>query len=484
MYKWSITLAVSVFSFILAIISPQIELKSTLGSGGEPDTTPPIPHQLPSEDILTPDRVTGMSNLNTGHLKLRSALNHGAIQPNAWSERFLHLTIEAPKTVAPQELAGVNLTVLMDVSGSMSAKGKLDYAKYATKWLTKQLNPNDRFSLVTFSDEAHTLIVPQPVSELANLDFIVDSIEEGGGTNLYAGIQKATQAMRLMSRSENMNRVIILSDGKANIGLSDPASLHAAAIDATRQGIAISTIGLGRDFNEQTLLSLSDLGGGSYNYVDKPQQLEDAFHDELNRAKSVAARNIKLDISFEEGVEVLRVLGWSTQQNERLVQLNLGEIYAGQTKQVVLQIRVRSSDLDTQSLATTRLTYDDLILNEPAQSAAIQSITVTNNPQTLSDAINHSLSETSHIALANWYLREVNNAYRTGNRKDQEASHQDGLKRLKRAASSLQSSKLRKHVQRFEEQVREYNDYSAESSEGQHLLKQNDLNTTNILRNR
>jgi len=150
----------------------------------------------------------------------------------------------------------LNLAVVLDKSGSMTG-AKLEKTKQAAWQLVNRLAPDDIFSLVVFSDEARVLVPAQRVGDKEALKEKIDHIEADGSTALYAGVKAGARQMEEYLSSKRINRVILLSDGLANIGPSSPRDLRRLGRQLAESGMAVTTIGVGDDYNEDLMAGLA-----------------------------------------------------------------------------------------------------------------------------------------------------------------------------------------------------------------------------------
>jgi Ca-activated chloride channel homolog len=186
---------------------------------------------------------------------------------------------------------------------------------------------------------------------------IIAGVSPSGGTNLYAGLETGIEQLSGLS-GDAIDRVVVLSDGMANIGVTDPASLRALAASQSSQGITVSTIGLGLDFNEDLLAAMSDAGGGSYAFVDRPGELSEILDGELTAMTTIAGRNARLDVSVAPGVEILETYAESAETHEGGFTVFLGDVHAGEHRKIVARVRIPAGEVGTRGVSTAELHYD------------------------------------------------------------------------------------------------------------------------------
>src|SRR5450756_482134 len=202
----------------------------------------------------------------------------------------------------------LNLAVVLDKSGSMTG-AKLEKAKQAAMLVVDRLAPNDVFSLVIYSDEARVLVPAQRVEDKEALRARIEGIEAGGSTALYAGVKTGARQIQEYFSSKRINRVILLSDGLANVGPSSTHDLCGLGHELAESGIAVTTIGVGDDYNEDLMAGLAEASDANYYYVRDTEKLPEIFAKELGELLSVAARDVRIEIICPDGVQPLGFIG-------------------------------------------------------------------------------------------------------------------------------------------------------------------------------
>ena len=193
-----------------------------------------------------------------------------------------------PKQQGTAERLPLNMGVVLDRSGSMSGR-PLDYVRQAAKFLVEQVGANDVLSLTVFDSQVDVVFPAQRVTNKDMLKQAVDSISTGGSTNLSGGLLRGYDEALKEGRSEQVNRVLLLTDGMANVGVVDPDMLAGKAGAMLRRGVSLSTVGVGLHFNEDLLIQLAEAGKGSYYYVREADEIPGVFASELQRLLSVVA---------------------------------------------------------------------------------------------------------------------------------------------------------------------------------------------------
>ena len=265
------------------------------------------------------------------------------------------------REVTKQERTPLALTFVIDVSGSMEEDGRLELVKHSLRMLATQLDANDTISIVKFSADAALVL---PATSARHRDLIESALEPlapEGGTNTEAGLRMGyAQAVAALTKGAQ-NRVVLLTDGVANIGITDPSALVALVEKSRREGVLLNTVGVGMDnHNDHLLEQLADKGDGVCNYVDDQREVRRALVDNFTGAFETIARDVKLQVEFDpRQVERYRLLGYENRAvadaDFRDAKVDAGEVGAGH-QVVALYELVRTGGGDGP-LATARVRW-------------------------------------------------------------------------------------------------------------------------------
>ncbi|HYG36461.1 MAG TPA: VWA domain-containing protein [Clostridia bacterium] len=299
--------------------------------------------------------AAGMAaNLNAGET-LRLKLEPERDYVLSGSPQELTVKIDLTAGAKKHKRTPLNLAVILDRSGSMSG-AKIEKARQAAMGLVDQLFPGDIFSLVTYSDSTEVVLRAQEVEDKEALKRRISRIQSGGSTALYAGVQSGAEQIARHFSDKRINRIILLSDGLANVGPSSPRELRNLGRSLSEKGIAVTTIGVGDDYNEELMAGLAEASDANYYYVKDTEKLPEIFAKELGELLTVAARDVKIEIICPEGVRPIGLIGRPERFENQKAQVRLSHLTMAQNRYVFLRCRVEK---EKPEIALVNMTYRD-----------------------------------------------------------------------------------------------------------------------------
>ncbi len=254
----------------------------------------------------------------------------------------LALTLSAKKLPeSGVQKANADMVIVLDRSGSMDGE-KISNARNAVARLISELSEKDRLSVVTYSDGVQTLIQPISVTSENRRQILsaVRAIRAGGGTNLGAGLAEGVRLLTANRTPGNIGRLILISDGLANQGVTDPVRLGETASLAMERSLSVSTVGVGVDFNEELMTLLADRGAGSYYFLENPDAFAAVFLDEFRSVKNIAANTITVKIPLSGGVSLKDASGYPVETEGGYAVFHPGSLMSGQKRKFFLTFRM------------------------------------------------------------------------------------------------------------------------------------------------
>ncbi|MGB2870222.1 MAG: VWA domain-containing protein [Bacteroidota bacterium] len=256
---------------------------------------------------------------------------------------YLQLIITTPD-VGSSKRRPMNLSVVLDRSGSMADEGKIEYAKRALYSLIDQLSENDILSVVIYDDVIEVLRPAQHVGDKRELKRIIQGIYPRGSTNLGGGMAEGFHQAEQNVRKEYVNRVVLLSDGLANTGITSPSELNRIARRYRSKSIALTTMGVGLDYNENLMVSLAENGGGNYYFIESPHSLASIMRKEFNLLSSLCAHGVVLELNLGHRIVMNDVIGTDWSSNNGRFFIPVGELYSNDQREFTVELGIPARD--------------------------------------------------------------------------------------------------------------------------------------------
>lgn len=322
------------------------------------------------------------ASARAGGLQLRARLVQGA--------RLLHhdedqlLVIEISAEGEPEARQPVHLSLVVDGSGSMKEQGRLSAAKAAAQALTAALRPEDSLSVVRFDDRADTVLAQRPLLDPAGARARLSGLRAAGGTNLYAGLQSGLGQLA-SATGPGVRQLVLLSDGYANVGVTDGPTLTALARGAAQRGLSLSAFGVGWEFNEDLMAQVADAGGGRYRYAAQLDRLPALVEEAMAQAATQVARGTTVEVELPLG-QIEEVYGWGIDRTEQGVVVQVGDLAAGETRKIVLRVNLDESLAGEAVAARARLRYGTPPGAAPGAEVAVYGL-VTADPTVVAASV-------------------------------------------------------------------------------------------------
>ncbi|MBW4597333.1 MAG: VWA domain-containing protein [Brasilonema angustatum HA4187-MV1] len=272
--------------------------------------------------------------------------------------------------IAESPRRNLNLSLVIDRSGSM-AGGPLHHALKAAESVVDQLEPDDILSVVVYDDEVDSVVPPQPVTDKAALKNSIRKVRAGGITNLSGGWLKGCEHVKKQLDPQKINRVLLLTDGHANMGIQDPKVLTATSGQKAEEGITTTTLGFDQGFNEDLLIGMARAANGNFYFIQSIDEATEVFSIELDSLRAVVGQNLNLTLELADGVSLVDTLSLAkVSQNEAgLAVITLGELYEGEDKLLGLSLLISSAQIG--SLPVMKLHYSaDVVQDDLIQSVS------------------------------------------------------------------------------------------------------------------
>jgi Ca-activated chloride channel family protein len=280
------------------------------------------------------------------------------------AERYVLVTLRTPAQVpageAPPTATGrppLSFTAVLDISGSMHGD-KLAQAKEAVRQALCRLHDGDSFALITFSNDVSCIFKPARVNDHTRrvVESALKEIQAGGMTALCGGLDLGLKKARAMKQETNL--VLLLSDGQANVGETDVELVGKRGYEARRQGIIVSTLGVGSDYNEALMVEIATQGGGRFYHVKGAGQISAYLTGELGEVAALAARDAALHLSLPAGAAVMPLsAAYPARQEGEQAIITLGDLPSDIELEVPIRLTLPAQPAGAKLSIDGSLTY-------------------------------------------------------------------------------------------------------------------------------
>ena len=276
------------------------------------------------------------------------------------NDTVLGIWVDVPQG-SPRARANSAVALVIDTSGSMAGP-KMEGARVAARAFVEKLGDGDIVSVHTFDDAAKEQIPPTVLTRAARASIygILGGLEPRGATNLFDGLRLGENRVFAAPATHPIRRVVVLSDGIANVGPSTPEILGELAARGAESGVQVTALGLGLDYDERTLNALAIRSSGRLYHLAEPRDLSAMLEREISLLQATAATSASLEIVPAPGVQLLGAeavrADWADGGSLRIP---LGTMFGGQHREVLLRVRVTASAGETKPVASVRLHFRD-----------------------------------------------------------------------------------------------------------------------------
>ncbi len=293
-------------------------------------------------------------------VELNLEIGQAVLPAGAAHKTYIKIGLEGVPMPEHRDRPSINVALVLDKSGSMSGD-KMRHAKRSAVLALDHLQDEDIVSVVAYNQGVEVLVPATRLHNRVSVEDAIRQLETGGNTALFAGVSKGAAELRKFLKRNRINRVILLSDGLANVGPSEPHELGRLGRKLGGQGMSVTTIGLGLGYNEDLMVRLADTSDGNHVFAEDPRELVDVFRREFGELTTVVAQGVVISIQCHDGVRPVRVLGRDADIRGDRVTARLNQLYADQEKYLMLEVEVPEGvEGDERELVEVAVTYDNL----------------------------------------------------------------------------------------------------------------------------
>ncbi|MBI9098895.1 MAG: VWA domain-containing protein [Spirochaetaceae bacterium] len=350
-----------------------------------------------------------------------------------------------------QNRTSSNIAIVLDKSGSMDGE-KIERAIEAAMLAVDILGEDDILSVITYSDTVEVLVPATKVSDRLYIKRKIASIRSDGSTALFAGVSKGADELEKFFDRNRVNRVILLSDGLANVGPESPAALGELGSSLRRIGISVTTIGLGLGYNEDLMVRLAQKSDGNHAFVENSRDLSRIFEYEFKDILSVVAQDVTIEINCREGFHPVRVLGRDADIIGNKVYTSLNQLYSNQEKYFLLEVDVDPFAVrESVDMAAITMNYSNMVTSRNETLSGNGTINFTRDQEKIDGNIDRETMVSVVTQIAAEKSEEALLMRDEGNIKEAQAVLSASSEYLKEQAEILNAPSLAGYGEEYEE---------------------------------
>jgi Ca-activated chloride channel homolog len=414
------------------------------------------------------------ASMKLGPATLKGALSAGSIMRNSGGDVYASFEITTDNATGAQR-PPLNLALVIDRSGSMS-DGRIEHAQSAAIGIVERLGAADRVALVTYDDSANVVVssIAMDAEGKKKLESAIKGIQLGGSTNLNGGLVLGRDEVQRSLQAQQVSRVILLSDGQANMGVVDPHQIADTARVAANHGVRITSVGIGLDFNEDLMEAIAEAGRGQYHYVKVASDLDKVIAGELAGIQATVATSVELHLKAPcAGVQVAEVLGYESRRDGDTVIVPMTDLAGGDSRKLLVKVHVPDADAGKIGALYGELVFRDAKGGELQRTAVSLGVDRTEDGTVAAASVDKDVMAQVIQLDAAKSMREAAQAYEKGDR-DRALQVIEASRRniqSKSAAYKIAPAKSAEVMNELDGMGQAASAYDSKSDEGKAMLK-------------
>lgn len=342
---------------------------------------------------------------NTIHMK--AELGSPIVLSGQKDKAFLKVALEGFKLDKKADRTPANIAIVLDRSGSMNGE-KLIRAKEAATLAVELLDENDILSIIGYDTTVEILVPATKVSDKQAIKRAIANLRADGSTALFAGVSKGAAEVRKFLDNERVNRVILLSDGQANRGPSSPSALGKLGSSLGKEGMSVTTIGLGTGYNEDLMTQLAGYSDGNHAFVKNAEDLARIFKYEFGDVLSVVAQDVTITIELDSQVKPIRLLGREGDITGNTISTRMNQLYSEQEKYVLIEVELPNGKPDeTKDIANVEVNYQNMASKKADALKDRVQVTYSTVKEDIRQAINQDVIKEATKQVANEFHKKA-----------------------------------------------------------------------------
>lgn len=355
----------------------------------------------------------------------------------------LRISLEGIAVPTNADRGPVNMVLVLDRSGSMQGD-KIENLKRAALSVVDRMSSRDVISVVAYDTREEVLIPAMPVRDKETLRRKIRSIVADGSTALFAGVSKGLAQARIYRGGGRATRLVLLSDGQANIGPSSPSELAALGRSAAKEGIPVTTVGLGLGYNEDLMQQLAQASDGNHDFAAEPTDLVRIFDREFGDAQDVVANDIVVKFRCPDNVRLIRVIDQDAEISGQNMTMRWNQLAGGQKRYILVEVELPAGTEGARfNLGSAKASLKDRSTGVSSELSGAAEVGYTRNREVVLASVDKKAKAAMIRGLANENERKAVQLRDAGNAPAAQAILRSNAVVLNEAAKELQDESLK-----------------------------------------
>ena len=376
-------------------------------------------------------------------LKLDPRMAHELLLADTRQRSYLKIDMQGAK-IDQNQRPPLNVALVLDRSGSMAGE-KLSQAKQAVALVLRTLRKEDRVSIITYDDTVQVIAYPTQGGEPESLIQKINRIQTGGRTNLYDGVATGATLLKSHQSDRRINRLVLLSDGLANAGRVSIDDMQKLGSRLGRQGISVTTIGLGMDYDHRTLTALAVRSEGNHFFARSAEDLKEGFGLEFGKGMAVVASDVRIRVRLNPDVRLLDVLNASPSKMEgQEILIHRRQLWGNHKAFLLLEVDIPSrKDGDEMELAQVRVDFTNMLNGKTESIATTARVQFSDSKEKVRESEQQDVMVAVAGVLANRQATEARRLYEAGRVEEAKLAFSSTAKQLAEQGRRYNSKQLR-----------------------------------------
>ncbi len=310
-------------------------------------------------------------------IAIKAELAQGVLPAGLAKRTYLRIAV-TPSRRDTARRAPMNVALVIDRSGSMASHARMANAREAARMAVDRLGRDDILSVVSYDNQVDVDVPATKLVDPYTVKRQIDRLTPRGSTAIHAALLAASNEVRKFKSRDRVNRIVLISDGLANVGPAKPSDFVALGRELASEGITVSTIGLGTGYNEDLMAGLARAADGGHVFVQESADLAGFLAREFDDAQSIVGQEVEIIIRLKDGVRPLRSLGREAKisADKREIAYKVGALVGGVEQVLLGEIEVdASSGLSSAAIADITVSYTDVASGRRKSETAAASVT-------------------------------------------------------------------------------------------------------------